>query len=102
LEFEFDLGKSSHLCKVLDVFLPKKIDHWKRGKSVRWFYPFLVVVESIDKRDNYRSIWLPYWHVDKNKKTGKQLKKYGQWASFVWEEPFISLIRQAKAKGYKF
>jgi hypothetical protein len=51
--------------------------------------------------EGYRSIWLPYWHIDKHFKTGKIIYKYGQWASFIAERPFISLIRQAKSKGYK-
>jgi hypothetical protein len=47
-------------------------------------------------------MWLPYWHTDTNLKTGKISYKYGQWASFIWEGPFVSLISQARAKGYKF
>src|ERR1700733_3358436 len=99
LEFGFDLGKSLHRCKVLDVFLPKRIEKWPRGKFERSFYPFLVIVKSTD--EGYRSMWLPYWHIDKNQKTRKTFRKYGQWASFISERPFVSLIGQARAKGYK-
>jgi hypothetical protein len=83
----------------LAAFLPKRLDNsWPEGKSQRSFYPFLVIVKSIDER--LRSIWLPYWHIDKPKR-GKPFYKYGQWASFISERPFASLVRQARAKGYK-
>jgi hypothetical protein len=100
LTFEFGRGKYPHKCKVLAAFLPKRLDNsWVEGKFQRSFYPFLVIVKSID--ESHRSIWLPYWHVDKPKK-GASIPKYGQWASFVSERLFASLVRQARAKGYKF
>ena len=99
LEFGFGLGAYPHKCRVLAAFLPKRLDNsWREGKYRRSFYPFLVIVKSID--EGYRSVWLPYWHLDKDRQ-GHVRVKYGQWASFVSERPFASLIRQAKAKGYK-
>lgn len=100
LEFDFSRGKYPHQCKVLDAFLPK-IDKWTDGKGNKFersFYPFLVIVQSID--EGYRSVWLPYWHIDKDRR-GKLFYKYGQWASFIRERRFASLVSQARAKGYK-
>jgi hypothetical protein len=99
LEFGFGLGAHPHKCKVLAAFLPERLDNsWPEGGFTRSFYPFLVIVKSID--ESYRSVWLPYWHIDKPKR-GKSIYKYGQWASFISERPFASLVRQARAKGYK-
>jgi hypothetical protein len=98
LIFDFGFGQYPHHCKVLDVFLPKHIDRWQQGNFRRSFYPFLVIVKAIsDRRGN--SMWLPYWHIDKNRH--RTLYKYGQWASFIGSTPFVSLVRQARAKGYR-
>ena len=99
LELTFDFGLSSpHRYKVLDAFLPKRRLKWQRGKSTVEPYTFLVIVESAD--EGYRDVWLPYWHVVTDHR-GHPRAKYGQWAPFIWDVRFASLVRQAKAKGYK-
>jgi hypothetical protein len=98
LTFGFGRGTSPHQCKVLAVFLPKHIDRWKEGRFNRSFYPFLVIVKS--KANGHRSVWLPYWHIDRRRRQNPRVK-YGQWASFIRESPFASLVGQAKTKGYK-
>ena len=99
LELTFGFGLSSpHRGKVLDAFLPKPLSKWPHGKSTVEFYPFLVIVKSID--EGYRSVWLPYWHVVTNHR-GHPRVKYGQWAPFIWDRRLASLVGQAKAKGYK-
>src|SRR5882672_8604913 len=60
--------------KVVHAFLPKKPDTWRRGKSKIQFYPFLVLLESLNSR--HRSVWLPYWHAVTN--DGRTRMKYGQ------------------------
>jgi hypothetical protein len=100
LEFSFGNGKYPHPCKVLDVFLPKpKPRSWREGKLKRGFYPFLVMVESIN--EGHRSVWLPYWHIDTNRRGHIVGVKYGQWASFMRDSVLASLTDQARAKGYQ-
>jgi hypothetical protein len=65
LKFEFGGGKWPYRCKVLDVFLPKpRVTSWREGKSRVAFYPFLVIVKSLD--DHHEYTWFPYWHIERN------------------------------------
>ena len=96
LLFDFGLGASSVECKVLHAFLPSDLVSWKQ-KDGEWvtFYPFLVVMERTDVKD--RAFWLPYWHTVEG--TGMKKRKYGQWAPFMDEPLFKSLLAQAREKG---
>jgi hypothetical protein len=84
----FDFGKrvGRTKCKVLDVFRPARRTKWD-GVT---FHPFLVVL----RRGRTLAYWLPYWHTERGK------KYYGQWAAFLGEPMFRSLLLQAKNKGY--
>ena len=86
LYFDFGLDGGRTRCKVLEVFLPKRLTRWN---SVV-FYPFLVVL----KRGRTQAFWLPYWHVEAGK------LKYGQWAPFMDESLFKDLLLQAQQRGY--
>ena len=107
LEFSFGNGRYAHLCKVLDVFLPEgRPLTWREGRYRRGFYPFLVMVESTEEegvhlRKPHRSAWLPYWHIDRNRRGRIVHTKYGQWAPFMAHTAFASLVRQARKKGYR-
>jgi hypothetical protein len=96
--FNFGLGAGPFPCKVLASFLPDQIGKWPygKGKTIE-FYPFLVITESTE--EGYTSTWLPYWHIIKS---GKKIleRKYGQWAPFVDNESFNSLILKAQKEGY--
>ena len=107
LEFSFGNGRYAHLCKVLDVFLPEgRPSNWREGRYRREFYPFLVIVESTEEegvrfKKPRRSAWLPYWHIDRNRRGCIVHTKYGQWAPFMAHSAFASLVRQARKKGYR-
>lgn len=98
LTFHFAMGAGSHPCKVLATFLPDQIARWpnEKGGTVE-FYPFLVVVESIE--EGFSSVWLPYWHIVKHK-DGTIEKKFGQFAPFVESEAFSSLAAKARKAGF--
>src|SRR5947207_15252660 len=67
LAFAFGNGRYPHACRVGDAFLPDpRPRSWQEGGQRRYFYPFLVMVES--SRDGRRSAWFPYWHVDTNRR----------------------------------
>ncbi len=98
LTFNFGLGAGQHHCRVLTAFLPDQIVSWSNGNGGKVeFYPFLVIVESIDKGSS--SVWLPYWHIVKHQ-DGSLEKKYGQWAPFIEVESYSSLVAKAKEAGY--
>jgi hypothetical protein len=98
LTFDFGLDAGPHPAKVLDAFLPTPIRIWPRdgGASVE-FYPFLVMVESMD--EGYTSAWLPYWHLVRQADGGLE-RKYGQWAQCLDLESYASLVSKARAKRY--
>ena len=94
--FDFGLGAESAEGKVLDAFLPLDLVSWEdKGKWVT-FYPFLVVMERTDEKG--QAFWLPYWHIEEG--AGTKLRKYGQFAPFLEEPLFKSLVAQAREKGY--
>ncbi len=97
LVFNFGLEAGSAECKVLHAFLPRDLEVWQQ-KDGKWvtFYPFLVVMERTDKKA--QAFWLPYWHEVEG--AGTRKRKYGQWAPFVDEPLFKSLVAQAREKGY--
>jgi len=100
LEFSFGNGLYPHRCRVLDVFLPKPMPRsWRQGRFKRSFIPYLVIVESCGNR--CQEAWLPYWHIDRNRRGEIVGVKFGQWASFLRAEVLASLMKQARAKGYK-
>jgi len=99
LTFDFSLGAGPYSCKVLDVFLPDKIRSWPEdGKQIE-YYPFLVIVESLDPEEGYMSVWSPYWHLKYSAGENPQII-YGQYASHLDLESFASLVKKASAKGY--
>jgi hypothetical protein len=99
LAFSFGLGAGCARCKVLHVSAPVEDDliTWTgdAGETVT-FYPFLVVLAGTDKEG--RSLWLPYWHTVE--KDGSTERKYGQWAPFIDDFLFKSLVEQARASGF--
>lgn len=97
LVFEFGLGAGYRHCKVLAAFLPRERCSWKvRNGGKVTFYPFLVIVET---DDGDQSCWLPYWHVAESKRKPRKTK-YGQWAPFLNQSEFKSLLKQARKAGY--
>ena len=98
LTFNFGLDAGPHRCKVLATFLPDQIARWpnEKGSTVE-FYPFLVVVESIE--EGHSSVWLPYWHIVKHQ-NGTIQKKYGQWAPFIESGAYSSLVAKAQKAGF--
>ena len=97
LVFEFGLGVGRCHCKVLAAFLPQDLCSWKDGNDRVTFYPFLVIVET---DDGDRSCWLPYWHIAESQ-CGNRKTKYGQWAPFMNQAEFRSLLTQARQAGYR-
>ena len=98
LVFEFGLGAGCRHCKVLAAFLPQELCSWKAddGDKVT-FYPFLVILAT---DDGDRSCWLPYWHVAEGRRRTRKTK-YGQWAPFINQAEFRSLLTQARKAGYR-
>lgn len=96
LTFPFELGAGSRTCEVLAAFLPRRLESWREAKTKKLvtFFPFLVVLKQ---ENGKRTFWLPYWH--EIKKHGKPRHKYGQWAPFMSESLFISLVSQARKAG---
>jgi len=92
LVFPFSLGVGRTECKVLAVFLPRKLETWldKDRKKVT-FFPFLVIVKREGRKE---ACWLPYWHLKRGK------RKYGQWAPFMDKPLFEDLLSQAHRAGY--
>jgi hypothetical protein len=93
LVFPFGLGLGKTRCRILDVFLPRRLETWRDrrdGKKVT-FFPFLVILKREHRK---QACWLPYWHLKKGR------KKYGQWAPFMDEPLFRDLLAQAHRAGY--
>lgn len=99
LKFYFKKGAGDRECKVLASFLPDNISRWKdENDNDIYFYPFMIIVEALEGGD--LSFWLPYWHIVKDH-NGKVLgRNYGQWAPFMDEGIFASLLDKAKIAGY--
>ncbi|MGB8478015.1 MAG: hypothetical protein WCE63_04135 [Acidobacteriaceae bacterium] len=90
LTFDFALGAGPRRCEVLAAFLPDRIEMWLDHGMPVSFYPFLVVLRQ---ENGKRTVWLPYWHEAKER--GKVRLKYGQWAPFMDDRLFVSLLVQA-------
>jgi hypothetical protein len=95
LTFNFALGAGPRTCEVLASFLLRRRESWPDDGGMVTFYPFLVVLRQ---ENGKRTVWLPYWH--EVKKRGKVRLKYGQWAPYMDERLFISLVTQARKAGY--
>ncbi len=95
LSFAWGLDAGAFRCIVRDAFMPDNPVRWfDKGKREVTFYPFLVIIESKNKR----KAWLPYWHIVRGKR--KPQKKYGQWAPCMDLSTFDELVAKAKSKGY--
>jgi DNA-directed RNA polymerase subunit RPC12/RpoP len=96
--FDFGLGALRPDFKLLHAVCPRENElvAWEQDGGWITFYPFLVIMESVDEKS--RAFWLPYWHiVDRG---GTKQRKYGQFAPFLEEPIFKSLLAQAREKGY--
>jgi hypothetical protein len=95
LTFDFALGAGSRTCEVLAAFLPQRRASWPDDGGKITFHPFLVVLRQGNGKRTY---WLPYWH--EVEKRGEVRLKYGQWAPYMDERLFVSLIGKARRAGY--
>ena len=90
--------------KVLAAFLPDDINDWDEGEGEakeHWeFYPFLVVIESLNKNEPGQQVWLPYWHEVTLLKDNSVRTPYGQFAPCLDIDGFQQLLKKAKEKGY--
>ena len=101
LEFPFGLDAGPFECKALAAFLPDE-EHgtdWpdSNGGTVT-FYPFLVIVASIEDGD--QRVWLPYWHVVRFADGRRTQTKYGQWAPHMAMTTMANLLMQARNAGF--
>jgi hypothetical protein len=96
LSFAFGLGATGTDSAVVAAYLPDPLEEWRdsEGRQVT-FYPFLVITQR-GGRD--RAVWLPYWHTVEH--NGGMTSKYGQWAPFMDELLFLSLMTQARQGGH--
>ena len=96
LDFNFATdGSGPRQCVVRNAFLPKRRPSWKQGNQIVEFFPFLVFLEQ--RKPYGRAVWLPYWHVKRSK--AKRTTLFGQWAPFMGQDLYRSLLRQARAAG---
>lgn len=91
LKFEFGLHG-----KVVCAFLPDDIAKWDEGEEQWEFYPFLVIIESLDKNEPGQKVWQPYWHKVTAKKDKSVRTPYGQWAACLDIDAFQQLLRKAR------
>ena len=96
MSFAFGLDAGGKDQVVEAAFVPEATEDWtdRQGRHAT-FWPFLVVARR-DGRS--RAVWLPYWHIVEDGK--KRISKYGQWAPFMDDHLFASLLAQARASGY--
>jgi len=96
-EFQFALAVGNYRYRVLAAFVPERSVSWNTsvGDDVV-FWPFLVILNNPSEGN---SVWLPYWHEVKSP-SGAVHNRYGQWAPFMNQASFASLLAQARAKGY--
>jgi hypothetical protein len=90
VSLDFQLGVGDGDFKVVQAFLPEKLESWLGEKEEEvTLYPFLVVLEgSGGKQFN----WMPYWHV-----IGKDAR-FGQHALCLDHAQFESLVAQAQER----
>ena len=94
--FHFGLEGGNPDCKVLAVYIPRRLGSWRRKDHAKvTFVPFLVILKN---DDGAKTCWLPYWHVVERK--GKRERKYGQWAPYVNQTEFVSLLEKARKAGH--
>ena len=90
VSLDFQLGVGDSNFKVVQAFLPQKLESWlgEDDEEVT-LYPFLVTLEgSGGKQFN----WMPYWHV-----VGKDAR-FGQHALCLDHAQFDSLVAQAQER----
>jgi hypothetical protein len=92
VSLDFQLGVGDGDFKVVQAFLPEKLESWLGEKEEEvTLYPFLVVLEgSGGKQFN----WMPYWHV-----IGKDAR-FGQHALCLDHTQFESLVAQAQERMF--
>jgi hypothetical protein len=83
---------------VVGAFIPDDINEWDEGKEHWVFYPFLVIIESLNKDEPGHQVWLPYWH--KITKDDKVRTPYGRGAACLEIDNFQQLLKKAKKKGF--
>ena len=90
VSLDFQLGFGDGDFKVVNAFLPDKLDSWLGEEEEEvTLYPFLVVLEGTGgKQFN----WMPYWHV-----VGTDAR-FGQHALCLDHTQFESLVAQAQKK----
>ncbi len=94
LDFSFGLHR-----RVVDVFIPNEIASWEQDGEQWQFYPFLVIIEPLDKDDPGLQTWLPFWHRAKSP-DGQVRTYFGRYALCLQVDPFSELLEQARKKGY--
>jgi hypothetical protein len=101
MQFDFGLEAGPFRAEVIKVFLPKEPPEWEISSGGRvTFYPFLVVVQSLDEKKD-RTVWLPYWHIVEHRGSHKEpKKKYGQFAPHMDIGLFTDLVDQARESGF--
>ncbi|HUO27170.1 MAG TPA: hypothetical protein VMU61_16000 [Candidatus Aquilonibacter sp.] len=86
---DFQLGAGGDEYRVINAFIPEKLESWLgEDEEEVTFFPFLVVLERA--ADSKRFYWLPYWHL-----VGRNAR-HGQYATFLDQAQFDSLVTQAQ------
>jgi len=90
VSLDFQLGVGDGDFKVVNAFLPEKLESWLGEEEEEvTLYPFLVVLEGAGYK---QFTWMPYWHV-----VGKDAR-FGQHALCLDHTQFESLVAQAQEK----
>src|SRR5271165_4323115 len=90
ISLDFQLGIGDGDFKVVNAFLPEKLESWLGEEEEEvTFYPFLVVLEGAGSK---QFNWMPYWHV-----VGKDAR-FGQHALCLDRTQFESLVAQAQGR----
>ncbi|MFZ0417040.1 MAG: hypothetical protein WAM04_02980 [Candidatus Sulfotelmatobacter sp.] len=92
VSLDFQLGFGDGDFKVINAFLPDKLDSWLGAEEEEvTLYPFLVVLEGAGGR---QFNWMPYWHV-----VGKDAR-FGQHALCLDHTQFESLVAQSQERMF--
>jgi len=91
VSLDFQLGLGDGDFRVVNAFLPEKLDSWLGEEEEEvTYYPFLVVLQGA--RESQLFYWMPYWHV-----IGKEAR-FGQHALCLDHTQFENLVEQAQKK----
>jgi len=91
VSLDFQLGLGDGDFRVVNAFLPEKLDSWLGEEEEEvTYYPFLVVLQGA--RESQQFYWMPYWHM-----IGKEAR-FGQHALCLDHTQFESLVAQAQKK----